>query len=87
MCWVRRPASSAATIWSRGSANDPTSPACYAVAEALHSFTASRRPIAQATYRPAAGQRAVAATADELDLNAHRPGGRMTSQNAKATGR
>jgi salicylate hydroxylase len=46
----------------------------YAVAEALHSFTARRRPIAQATYRPAAGQRAVAATADELDLNAHRPG-------------
>jgi salicylate hydroxylase len=40
----------------------------YCIPEALKSFTASRRPIAQAAYRPTPGQRPVTVTADELDL-------------------
>lgn len=40
----------------------------YCVPEALKSFTASRRPIAKAAYRPTPGQRPVSVTAHELDL-------------------
>lgn len=43
----------------------------YCVPEALKSFTASRRPIAKATYRPTPGQRPVSVTAHELDLTGH----------------
>jgi 2-polyprenyl-6-methoxyphenol hydroxylase-like FAD-dependent oxidoreductase len=44
----------------------------FAVDQALESFTSNRRPIALAAYRPAPGQRPVAATAAELDLSAAR---------------
>jgi salicylate hydroxylase len=44
----------------------------YAVRAALDAFTTDRRPIARATYRPAPGQRALAASADQLDLTAVR---------------
>ena len=42
----------------------------YRIREALESFTASRRPIALATYRPTPGQRPIAISADKLDLTA-----------------
>lgn len=41
----------------------------YDIAAALDAFTTDRRPIAQATFRPTAGQRPIAATADQLDLS------------------
>jgi salicylate hydroxylase len=40
----------------------------YCVPEALKSFTAGRRPIANAAYRPTPGQRPISVTAGELDL-------------------
>jgi len=49
------------------------------VPESLESFIDQRRPIAHATFRPVPGQRPVAATADELDLN-----GRHVARSAKA---
>ncbi|MGH3719724.1 MAG: FAD-dependent oxidoreductase [Pseudonocardiaceae bacterium] len=45
--------------------------ACH-VPEALESFTASRRPVAKAAYRPTPDQRPVSATASELDLTGDR---------------
>jgi salicylate hydroxylase len=42
----------------------------FAVHQALEAFTSNRRPSALAAYRPAPGQRPVAATAEELDLSA-----------------
>jgi salicylate hydroxylase len=42
------------------------------VPEALESFTARRRPIAKAGYRPTPGQRPVSVTAHELDLTGDR---------------
>ena len=41
----------------------------YDIPSTFEDFTADRRPTAQTTYRPAPGQRAVAATADQLDLS------------------
>ena len=40
----------------------------YCVPEALRPFTASRRPIAKAAYRPTPGRPAVSVTADDLNL-------------------
>jgi 2-polyprenyl-6-methoxyphenol hydroxylase-like FAD-dependent oxidoreductase len=44
----------------------------YDITAALDAFTADRRPIAQATFRPTPGERPTAATADQLDLSALR---------------